>query len=77
MKGITLLLGILIFMSCVNNEARKKDVGYLATHCRKCTPDQMKMVQDYFNICKETSYMLSHCLNRAIVMHCDTIKINP
>lgn len=69
MKAIILLLAIFIFISCEDEGG----ISYKAAHCRKCTIKQTEMVEEYFNLCKQTAYSTVYCLDRAIVMHCDTI----
>jgi len=57
-----------------NKPMSSNELQHMAESKRKCTRDQMHLVEQYFNICKHTSASNSTCMNRGIVMHCDEIE---
>jgi len=70
----TILFISIVLLSCNVTTDHRADASYIAEHCRKCSPEQLKAVDEYFEICNKSSYYSSHCMDRAVVIMCDSIK---
>ena len=64
---ISLIMSLLFFVGCEIKENYK-----LSDH--KCSVEQMVLVKAEFEICRETDYLNSYCLEQARKSHCSNTE---